>query len=80
MQVERTVVGLVGFGWLVATVSGERVSNTSVTYPGEGDNRWKRRLIPHVLCHSVGRVKVQLAERRLCRFGMGRRPISSLVG
>ena len=26
--------------------SGGRVSNTLVTYPGEGDNRWKRRLIP----------------------------------
>ena len=28
------------------------MSNTSVTYPGEGDNRWKRRLIPHRLCDS----------------------------
>jgi hypothetical protein len=29
--------------------SGERVSNTLVTCPRAGDNRWKRRLIPHTL-------------------------------
>ncbi len=50
-------------------VSGERVSNTLVTYPEVGDNHWKRWLIPHVLDHSVGRVKLR-------RFGRGLRPIS----
>jgi hypothetical protein len=30
-------------------VSGERVSNTWVTCPEEGDNHWKRWLIPHVV-------------------------------
>ncbi len=29
--------------------SGERVSNTLVTYPREGDNHWKRWLIPQML-------------------------------
>ena len=39
--------------------SGERVSNTSVTYPLEGDNRWKRRLIPHKLVRVRRTSKVE---------------------
>ena len=34
------------FGWVE---SGGRVSNTWLTCPSEGDNRWKRWLIPHTL-------------------------------
>ena len=35
-----------GFVW---GESGARVSNTLVIYPGEGDNYWKRWLIPHTI-------------------------------
>jgi hypothetical protein len=31
----------------IASESGERVSNTWVTCRAEGDNHWKRWLIPH---------------------------------
>jgi hypothetical protein len=50
MQVERAASD---FGWVWA--SGERVSNTSVTYPLEEDNRWKRRLKLHDLAAKVVR-------------------------
>ena len=53
----------------VGLVSGERVSNTWVTCPEEGDNCSKEQLIPHVLGDSVRRVKLR-------RFGRGLRPIS----
>ena len=35
-----------GFDWVE---SGGRVSNTWLTCPSEGDNCWKRQLIPHTL-------------------------------
>ena len=35
-------------------VSGERVSNTWVTYPEVGNNCSKGQLIPHEVRHSVG--------------------------
>ncbi len=46
-------------------VSGERVSNTWVTYPEVGDNNWKRLLIPHVLDDPFCRVKFRRFERGL---------------
>lgn len=66
MQVVRAV------GYL--TVSGGRVSNAWVTYPEEGDNLGKPRLIPHVdaLCGAC--------LKGYTRFRMGPRPISWLVG
>ena len=46
MQVERT-------DWsLLQEVSGGRVSNAWVTCPMQGDNVWKRTLIPHKLIGS----------------------------
>jgi hypothetical protein len=38
-------------------ISGERVSNTLVTCPEDGDNYWKRWLIPDVLGDPFRRVK-----------------------
>jgi hypothetical protein len=66
MQVVRAV------GYL--TVSGGRVSNAWVTYPEEGDNLGKPRLIPHVDA-SFG-----VCLKGFARFRMGPRPISWLVG
>jgi hypothetical protein len=66
MQVVRAV------GYL--TVSGGRVSNAWVTYPEEGDNLGKPRLIPHVDA-SCG-----VCLKGFTRFRMGPRPISWLVG
>jgi hypothetical protein len=66
MQVVRAV------GYL--TVSGGRVSNAWVTYPEEGDNLGKPRLIPHVDT-SYG-----VCLKGFARFRMGPRPISWLVG
>ena len=43
MQVERRVLSL------LSALSGERVSNTLVTCPEEGDNSSKGLLIPHVI-------------------------------
>jgi hypothetical protein len=43
-------------------LSGERVSNTSATYPEEGDNGWKRLLIPHKLSESDCSAKAQAAS------------------
>jgi len=37
-----------------AQVSGGRVSNAWMTCPWEGDNSWKRLLIPHKLCKQEG--------------------------
>jgi hypothetical protein len=42
MQVERATRGL------PREASGERVSNTWVTYPKVGNNVWKRALIPNM--------------------------------
>ncbi len=38
-------------------ISGGRVSNTWVTYPEDGDNLWKQKLIPDELGSSVCRAK-----------------------
>jgi hypothetical protein len=57
MQVERAALDY-GSG----RASGERVSNTSVTCPLEGDNRWKRRLKPHDLVASVVRGKTPVLK------------------
>ena len=62
MQVVRAV------GYL--TVGGGRVSNAWVTYPEEGDNLGKPRLIPHVDA-SCG-----VCLKGFTRFRMGPRPIS----
>ena len=35
------------FGWKLSDLSGGRVSNAWVTCPVQGDNSWKRLLIPH---------------------------------
>ncbi len=43
MQVEREALSLLD------AESGGRVSNTWLTCPSEGDNHWKRWLIPHAL-------------------------------
>ncbi len=51
--------------------SGERVSNALVTCPEEGDNTWKRVLIPHVLLSVRGD-----ESKGAIRFGRGLRPIS----
>ena len=40
-------------------ISGERVSNTWVTCPEDGDNSWKQELIPGELGSSFYRVKAQ---------------------
>ncbi len=64
------VVRAVGF----LTASGGRVSNAWVTYPEEGDNLGKPRLIPHVDA-SCG-----VRSKGVARFRMGPRPISQLVG
>jgi hypothetical protein len=42
-------------------VSGRRVSNTWVTYPEVGNNCPKGQLIPHVVRHSFGGRKAQVA-------------------
>ena len=34
-------------------ISGERVSNTWVTFPKDGDNSWKQGLIPDALGSSL---------------------------
>ena len=49
--------------------SGERVSNTWVTYPQVRHNFGKPELIPHVLVFFVASVKIY-------RLGMGPRSIS----
>ena len=64
MQVEREASSSEGVG------SGERVSNTLVTYPEEGNNRRKRRLMPR---RSKGLEAPRLKPRRL---GRGLRAIS----
>jgi hypothetical protein len=63
MQVEREPLDSSG------GESGERVSNTLVTCLEDGDNHWKRWLIPDGLGDSVHRVKLWRFERDL-------RPIS----
>ena len=57
-------------------LSGERVSNTWVTYPQVGDNPPNGGLIPHVasLSHG-GEVKGGVWRKPRCRLGMGPRPI-----
>ena len=67
MQVERTVLGQ------LETVSGGRVSNTWVTYPGDWDNISKGVLIPDTLlwAYAWGR-----KGRASSHFRMGPRPIS----
>jgi hypothetical protein len=67
MQVEREPLDSSG------GESGERVSNTQVTCLEDGDNYWKRWLIPDVLGDSVRRVK---RPSRGWRFEMGLWPIS----
>ena len=57
MQVERDPLDL------SEGDSGERVSNTLVTCPEAGDNRWKRRLIPHVLSGVRGLLRKAPALR-----------------
>ncbi len=66
MQVER---GATVLAWWLP--SGERVSNALVTCPEEGDNTWKRVLIPHVLIAVRG-----VMSKGVIRFGRGLRPIS----
>lgn len=51
--------------------TGGRLSNTSVTYPREGDNPGKLGLIPH----RPGVLEGPQAERGSARPRMGRRPI-----
>ncbi len=43
--------------------SGERVRNTWPTCPSEGDNHWKRWLIPHTLTLVRGGVRKALVLR-----------------
>ena len=65
MQVERRA------STSVNALSGERVSNALVTYPGEGDNSSKELLIPHEVFEVRG-----LKTKGVIRFGRGLRPIS----
>ncbi len=65
MQVERRA------STSVDVLSGERVSNALVTYPGEGDNSSKGLLIPHEVFEVRG-----LETKGAIRFGRGLRPIS----
>ncbi len=65
MQVERRVYTSVN------ALSGERVSNALVTYPGEGDNSSKGLLIPHDVFEVRG-----LETKGEIHFGRGLRPIS----
>ena len=58
-------------------ISGERVSNTYVTYPNVGDNSPKGGLIPHVV---AGENPVDKRADLSARFRRGVRPISLLVG
>jgi hypothetical protein len=67
MQVERTEFDPQGEN----EVSGERVSNTWITYPKDGDNGLKRPLIPDNVVRSHG-----LAKKGETCFRMGPRPIS----
>ena len=65
MQVER------GPGIYIGVPSGERVSNALVICPGEGDNSWKRLLIPHMIIGVRGPL-----IKGVIRFGRNLRPIS----
>ena len=50
--------------------SGERVSNTLVTCPGDGNNPSKGGLMPDMLAF------LRRTQVKLRRFGRGQRPIS----
>ena len=62
MQVERSCY-LETFGWKNDRLSGGRVSNAWVTYLAQGDNSWKRLLIPHktTVPHGTG-VKTEVVQ------------------
>ena len=51
MQVERSFVRKISVGSI--KLSGGRVRNAWVTCPVQGDNSWKRLLIPHKRCRSL---------------------------
>ena len=73
MQVERIVLGQ------LETVSGGRVSNTWVTYPGDWDNISKGVLIPGKTTPRERRGKTMASDLSY-RAEMGPRPISLLAG